>query len=161
MSDKEEGANSGSDGSNEKTPETTTPDTTTMTTTNDDTTQNNPEPAPDTPDANSTVINEEDNNKAPLTPTAVKEKKIEVLLKATGDAPIMAKKKWVVSPEQTVGWISGFIKRAIKLGAEERLFLYINQTFAPAPDQTVKNLYECYGTDGKLIIHYCRSQAWG
>ncbi|XP_011496717.1 PREDICTED: autophagy protein 12-like [Ceratosolen solmsi marchali] len=96
---------------------------------------------------------------APLPP--VKEKKIEVLLKATGDAPIMMKKKWVVSPDNTIGWISEFIKKCIKLGAEERLFLYINQTFAPAPDQTVKNLYDCYGTDGKLIIHYCKTQAWG
>ncbi|CAG5093635.1 Similar to Atg12: Ubiquitin-like protein ATG12 (Rattus norvegicus) [Cotesia congregata] len=61
--------------------------------------------------------------------------KIDILLKATGNAPIMKKKKWA--------------------------FLYINQTFAPAPDQTVKNLYDCYGTDGKLIIHYCKSQAWG
>lgn len=40
-------------------------------------------------------------------------------------------------------------------------FLYVNQTFAPAPDQTVKNLYDCYGADGKLVIHYCKSQAWG
>ncbi|XP_001608240.1 autophagy protein 12-like [Nasonia vitripennis] len=99
------------------------------------------------------------NNEAP--PPPVKGKKIEVLLKATGDAPIMMKKKWVVSQDQTIGWISEFIKKCIKLGTEERLFLYINQTFAPAPDQTVKNLYDCYGSDGKLIIHYCKSQAWG
>ncbi|KAH0546332.1 autophagy protein 12-like [Cotesia glomerata] len=87
--------------------------------------------------------------------------KIDILLKATGNAPIMKKKKWAVSPEQHIGWISEFIKKYLKLDANERLFLYINQTFAPAPDQTVKNLYDCYGTDGKLIIHYCKSQAWG
>lgn len=40
-------------------------------------------------------------------------------------------------------------------------FLYVNQTFAPSPDQTIKNLYECYGTNGKLILYYCKSQAWG
>ncbi|XP_014217507.1 autophagy protein 12-like [Copidosoma floridanum] len=150
MADKEEdGVTPESDGGNEVT-EATPPDVAV----NEEVAQNL-EPTPETPEVN----NEED--KPPSMPTAVKEKKIEVLLKATGDAPIMAKKKWVVSPEQTVGWISGFIKRAIKLGVEERLFLYINQTFAPAPDQTVKNLYECYGSDGKLIIHYCKSQAWG
>ncbi|XP_057342140.1 autophagy protein 12-like [Microplitis mediator] len=87
--------------------------------------------------------------------------KIDILLKAAGNAPIMKKKRWSVSPEQHIGWISEFIKKYLKLDTNERLFLYINQTFAPAPDQTVQNLYDCYGTDGKLIIHYCKSQAWG
>lgn len=113
-------------------------------------------------------------------------------LKATGNAPIMKKKKWTVSQDQHIGWISEFIKKYLKLDANERLvitsilldffsaqntekilsissnvfnfsfqFLYINQTFAPAPDQTVKNLYDCYGIDGKLVIHYCKSHAWG
>jgi hypothetical protein len=50
---------------------------------------------------------------------------VEVLLKATGDAPIMMKKKWVVSPNNTIGWISEFIKKCIKLGAEERLVSFI------------------------------------
>ncbi|XP_063991314.1 autophagy protein 12-like [Diachasmimorpha longicaudata] len=94
--------------------------------------------------------------------TATKDKtKIDILLKATGNAPIMKKKKWSVCPDQHIGWISEFVKKYLKLSANERLFLYINQTFAPAPDQTVRNLYDCYGTDGKLIIHYCKSQAWG
>lgn len=50
---------------------------------------------------------------------------VEVLLKATGDAPIMMKKKWVVSQDQTIGWISEFIKKCIKLGTEERLVSYL------------------------------------
>ncbi len=40
-------------------------------------------------------------------------------------------------------------------------FLYVNQSFAPAPDVDVGTLYECFGSDGKLVLHYCRSQAWG
>ncbi|KAH9633071.1 hypothetical protein HF086_010180 [Spodoptera exigua] len=74
--------------------------------------------------------------------------KIDILLKATGNAPIMKKKKWAVDAEKPIGWIMEF-------------FLYVNQTFAPSPDQLVKNLYECFGTDGKLVLHYCKSQAWG
>lgn len=46
---------------------------------------------------------------------------VELLLKATGDAPIISKKKWVVSPDRTIGWISEFIRKLIKLGSEERL----------------------------------------
>ncbi|XP_014476175.1 PREDICTED: autophagy protein 12-like isoform X2 [Dinoponera quadriceps] len=81
--------------------------------------------------------------------------------KTTANAPIMKQKKWSVCQENPIGRISDFIKKYLKLDPNERLFLYVNQTFAPSPDQTVKNLYDCYGTDGKLIIHYCKSQAWG
>ncbi|CAK9834367.1 Ubiquitin-like protein ATG12 [Anthophora retusa] len=87
--------------------------------------------------------------------------KIDILLKATGNAPIMKQKKWSVSQDHCIGRISDFIRRYLKLDSSEKLFLYVNQTFAPAPDQIVKNLYDCYGADGKLILHYCKSQAWG
>ncbi|XP_063618995.1 autophagy protein 12-like [Cydia splendana] len=87
--------------------------------------------------------------------------KIDILLKATGNAPIMKKKKWAVDAEKPIGWIMEFVKKYLKLEPDERLFLYVNQTFAPSPDQMVKNLYECFGTDGKLVLHYCKSQAWG
>ncbi|XP_053987950.1 autophagy protein 12-like [Hylaeus anthracinus] len=87
--------------------------------------------------------------------------KIDILLKATGNAPIMKQKKWSVSQDSCIGKISDFVRRYLKLDSNEKLFLYVNQTFAPAPDQVVKNLYDCYGADGKLILHYCKSQAWG
>ncbi|KAG8223308.1 hypothetical protein J437_LFUL001182 [Ladona fulva] len=87
--------------------------------------------------------------------------KIEILLKATGNAPIMKMKKWAVDPEKKIGWIIDFIKRYLNLESSENLFLYVNQAFAPSPDQIVRNLYECFGTDGKLVLHYCKSQAWG
>ncbi|KAJ0177487.1 hypothetical protein K1T71_007496 [Dendrolimus kikuchii] len=87
--------------------------------------------------------------------------KIDILLKATGNAPIMKKKKWAVDAEKQIGWIMEFVKKYLKLEPDEKLFLYVNQTFAPSPDQIVRNLYECFGTDGKLVLHYCKSQAWG
>lgn len=40
-------------------------------------------------------------------------------------------------------------------------FLYVNQAFAPSPDHVIKNLYECFGSDGKLVLYYAKSQAWG
>lgn len=88
-------------------------------------------------------------------------KKIDVLLKATGDAPIMKKKKWAVEGEKRVGWVADFIRKYLKLDQSDSLFVYVNQSFAPAPDQVVRNLYECFGSDGKLVLHYCRTQAWG
>ncbi|XP_068220243.1 autophagy protein 12-like [Palaemon carinicauda] len=88
-------------------------------------------------------------------------KKIDVLLKATGDAPIMKKKKWAVEGDKPVGWVAEFIRKYLKLEPSESLFVYVNQCFAPAPDQIIRNLYECFGSDGKLVLHYCKTQAWG
>ncbi|XP_047493111.1 autophagy protein 12-like [Penaeus chinensis] len=103
-----------------------------------------------------TPENQEQENKH----TAAKQK-IDVLLKATGDAPIMKKKKWAVEGEKPVGWVAEFIRRYLKLEASDSLFVYVNQSFAPSPDQIIRNLYECFGSDGKLVLHYCKTQAWG
>ncbi|XP_013399207.1 ubiquitin-like protein ATG12 [Lingula anatina] len=91
----------------------------------------------------------------------LKSGKVDVLLKATGDAPIMKKKKWAVDPSKKIGWIIEFIKKYIKAEPSESVFLYVNQSFAPAPDVEVGTVYDCFGSDGKLVLHYCRTQAWG
>ncbi|XP_072345286.1 ubiquitin-like protein ATG12 [Scyliorhinus torazame] len=88
-------------------------------------------------------------------------KKIDVLLKAVGDTPIMKQKKWTVERVRTIQGLSQFIKKFLKVEATEQLFIYVNQTFAPPPDQDVGTLYECFGSDGKLVLHYCKSHAWG
>jgi ubiquitin-like protein ATG12 len=88
-------------------------------------------------------------------------KKVDLLLKPTGDVPIMKKKKWQVDENKTVHWIISFIKRYLRLEDNETLFLYVAQAFAPSPDQKIKNLYDCFGTDGKLVLHYSKTPAWG
>uniref|UniRef100_A0A8D8AX26 Ubiquitin-like protein ATG12 n=1 Tax=Culex pipiens TaxID=7175 RepID=A0A8D8AX26_CULPI len=88
-------------------------------------------------------------------------KKIDIILHATGSAPILKQKKWAVDQEKPISAIIKFIHKYLKLEPGEKLFLYINQTFAPSPDQIIKNLYECYGANGKLVLHYAKSQAWG
>ncbi|GAC72986.1 protein conjugation factor [Moesziomyces antarcticus T-34] len=40
-------------------------------------------------------------------------------------------------------------------------FLYINASFSPAPDDTVGNLYRCFGTENHLIVNYSTTAAWG
>ncbi|XP_062395398.1 ubiquitin-like protein ATG12 [Sardina pilchardus] len=92
---------------------------------------------------------------------ADEKKKIDVLLKAVGDTPIMKTKKWSVERGRTVQSLSQFISRFLKLEPSEQLFIYVNQSFAPSPDQEVGILFECFSSDGKLVLHYCKSQAWG
>lgn len=47
--------------------------------------------------------------------------KIDILLKATGNAPIMKQKKWSVSQDYCIGRISDFIRRYLKLDSNEKL----------------------------------------
>lgn len=88
-------------------------------------------------------------------------KKIDVLLKAVGDAPIMKTRKWSVDRGRTIQSLAQFISRFLKFDANEQLLIYVNQSFAPSPDQEVGVLFDCFGSDGKLVLHYCKTQAWG
>ncbi|PFX22632.1 autophagy protein 12-like [Stylophora pistillata] len=106
----------------------------------------------------------DNHNAQPLKSETLKKsskKKVEVLLKAAGDAPIMVKKKWVVDGSKQVSYIVEFIRKYIKCEPQDSLFVYVGQCFAPTPDQTLQNLYDCFGADGKLVLHYCKTQAWG
>lgn len=95
------------------------------------------------------------------TSTNDEKKKIDVLLKAVGDTPIMKTKKWAVERGRTILSLSQFISRFLKIEGSEQLFIYVNQSFAPSPDQEVGILFDCFGSDNKLVLHYCKSQAWG
>ncbi|KAK8401002.1 hypothetical protein O3P69_002644 [Scylla paramamosain] len=46
---------------------------------------------------------------------------VDVLLKATGDAPIMKKKKWAVEGEKRVGWVADFIRKYLKMDQNDSL----------------------------------------
>ncbi|KAH3778735.1 hypothetical protein DPMN_180206 [Dreissena polymorpha] len=86
---------------------------------------------------------------------------VNVLLKAAGDAPILKKKKYTLERNKRIAYISTFLSKLIKLESGESIFLYVNQSFAPALDSEVGSVFDCFGSDGKLVLHYCKSQAWG
>lgn len=47
--------------------------------------------------------------------------KVDLLLKATGDDPIMKRKKWCISADQTVSWVITFIRQYLKLSQDDSL----------------------------------------
>ncbi|VDO41824.1 unnamed protein product [Onchocerca flexuosa] len=88
--------------------------------------------------------------------------KVEILLKAVGDTPILKQNKWTVDEKKTVAELSIFLRNYMKLSDSDSLLLFINQCFAPSPDQTVRNLKDCFAPgDSKLVINYSKTQAWG
>ncbi|GFO02515.1 ubiquitin-like protein atg12 [Plakobranchus ocellatus] len=126
--------------------------------------------APSAPSVNSTRTSPEDskssddNNSKPLSSSSAKQKnpmKVDILLKHIGDAPIMTKRKWTVDRTKKISWVADFIKKYIKSDSTESLFLYVNQSFAPAPDTDLGSIFDCFNSDGKLVLHYCRTQAYG
>uniref|UniRef100_A0A8C7LX83 Ubiquitin-like protein ATG12 n=1 Tax=Oncorhynchus mykiss TaxID=8022 RepID=A0A8C7LX83_ONCMY len=97
--------------------------------------------------AESPTETQKDEPSTPQQPTedsgmADDKKKIDVLLKAVGDTPIMKTKKWSVEKGRTVQSLSQFISRFLKMEANEQLFIYVNQSFSPSPDQEVGVLFE-------------------
>ena len=87
--------------------------------------------------------------------------KVELTLQPAGDAPIMKRKKYMVTRDKQISWILTFIRQYLKLQPGDSLFLYVNQAFSPSPDQTVHTLAECFGKDNKLVLHYSKNQVWG
>jgi ubiquitin-like protein ATG12 len=87
--------------------------------------------------------------------------KVDVLLKAAGDAPILQRTKWSLARNKTIGFVTAFLNRMIHCPENEALFLYINQSFTPSPDTEIGVLYDCFSAEGILLIHYCKTQAWG
>ncbi len=92
---------------------------------------------------------------------ATSSNKVDVLLKPVGDVPGMQKNKWKVGRTDTVCSITDFIRRYLKLRPQDSLFIYVTQSFAPPPDTQLGTLFACYGLEGKLILNYCKAQAWG
>ena len=87
--------------------------------------------------------------------------KIEILLKAVGNAPILKKKKFLLERTKSVQYITEWLKKYMKLDPKDQLFLYVNQEFAPSPDAEVGTIYDCFKTGNNVIFHYCTTPAWG
>lgn len=50
---------------------------------------------------------------------------VEILLKATGNAPILKTKKWMVEKEKTVAAIIEFLRKLLKLDSSDTLVIKI------------------------------------
>lgn len=86
---------------------------------------------------------------------------VDVLLKNVGDAPILTQKKWAVPRTKTVSELTEFLRRLLRSEQSQTLFLYVQQSFAPAPDVEIGSLHDCFGANGKLVFQYCLTPAWG
>lgn len=67
----------------------------------------------------------------------------------------------MVTRDKPIGGIGQFLKKNLSMEAEKSLFMYVKQTFSPTPDVEIGTLYDCFGSDGRLVLHYCMTEAYG
>ncbi|KAG9076636.1 hypothetical protein FS749_011553 [Ceratobasidium sp. UAMH 11750] len=87
--------------------------------------------------------------------------RVIIQFKAVGNAPIMKKNEYGISSSQPFQAIVKFLRGQLGLNPGDPLFTYINLSFAPTPDEKILNLFKSFAVDGKLIVNYCPTAAWG
>lgn len=107
------------------------------------------------------MADEIDSNQTEITTEKPIPEKVTVQLNPAGDAPILKVRKWAVQGDRPLSAVIEKLNKALKCVEGESVFVYVSQSFAPSPDHTLQTLYECFGSDGRLVLHYCKSQAWG
>ncbi|KAH9566003.1 hypothetical protein CY35_04G109000 [Sphagnum magellanicum] len=79
-------------------------------------------------------------------------------VKAIGDAPILKQSKFKIGGVEKFAKVIEFLRKQVH---RETLFVYINSGFSPNPDENIWDLFENFGIDGKLVVNYACSMAWG
>ncbi|WVN85945.1 ubiquitin-like protein ATG12 [Cryptococcus depauperatus CBS 7841] len=87
--------------------------------------------------------------------------KVVVRFKSIGSAPVMKNNVFKATAGHKFQAVIQFLRQQLGTKKEDSLFTYINAAFAPAPDDTVGNLYKSFGTEGHLIVNYSNTPAWG
>jgi ubiquitin-like protein ATG12 len=85
-------------------------------------------------------------------------RKVVVFFKAIGDAPILKQSKFKIGGVEKFAKVIDFLRKQVH---RETLFVYINSGFSPNPDENIWDLFENFGIDGKLVVNYACSMAWG
>jgi ubiquitin-like protein ATG12 len=84
--------------------------------------------------------------------------KVVVLLRAVGDAPILKQNKFKISATEKFEKVVSFL--GVQLRGKS-IFVYLNSAFTPRYDETVANLFQWHGVEGKLVVYYATTPAWG
>ncbi|KAK9239296.1 ubiquitin-like autophagy protein Apg12-domain-containing protein [Lipomyces kononenkoae] len=88
-------------------------------------------------------------------------RKVGIKFRAIGSAPILSHPVARITASQRFEVVVRFLRRQLKCKDTDPLFVYINSTFAPALDQEVGYLHDCFKIDGHLHVSYCNTAAFG
>lgn len=66
---------------------------------------------------------------------------VTVRFKAIGSAPILKQPVCRINATQRFEAVVAYLRRVVKCGPQDSVFLYVNNTFAPSLDEIVGNLH--------------------
>ncbi|KAL2069704.1 hypothetical protein VTL71DRAFT_14383 [Oculimacula yallundae] len=88
--------------------------------------------------------------------------KVAVHFKAVGSAPTLRREVCSISSAQRFEVVVAYLRRVLKVGEADSVFLYVNSSFAPALDEVVGNLHRCFkDSKDQLIVTYSMTPAFG
>jgi len=67
--------------------------------------------------------------------------KIQVRFQAVGNAPTLRQQICKISSSQRFEQVVAYLRKILKVGQKDSVFLYVNSSFAPALDEVVGNLH--------------------
>mmetsp|Transcript_18586 Transcript_18586/g.55710 ORF Transcript_18586/g.55710 Transcript_18586/m.55710 type:complete len:186 (-) Transcript_18586:110-667(-) len=91
----------------------------------------------------------------------IKNGKVILYFKAAGSAPRLIQNKFKMSVTNTFQAVIDSLRKHLELGSSASLFLFINSTFQPNPEERILDLFKCFQVNGRLVVNYCLDQAWG
>ena len=86
-------------------------------------------------------------------------RRILVHLKSVGSAPILRRNKIQLSGEKSMMDIQLYIQNVI--ATTKTIYLYCGSGFSPSPYQLMEDLYDCFQSNGELVIYYGIQESWG
>lgn len=84
--------------------------------------------------------------------------KLTIRLKPIGSTKPVNPQVFKVSSNQLVQVIIKFLCNKLKV---QSVFMYINNSFQPNPDESLGELYNHFSSNNELIINYCHTIAFG
>ncbi|CAJ2504967.1 Uu.00g123610.m01.CDS01 [Anthostomella pinea] len=88
--------------------------------------------------------------------------KVVVRFVAVGSAPQLKVQVRRITATQKFEAVVAYLRKVLRLGLADGLFLYVNSAFAPALDEVVGNLHRCFkDSSDQLVVAYSITPAFG
>jgi ubiquitin-like protein ATG12 len=88
-------------------------------------------------------------------------RRVVILFKATGDAPILKQNKVRVRADAAFADVVAHLNKLLKMPSASSSFTYLGASFTPDYAQRVGALCDAYGDGRQLVVFYSTTPAWG
>jgi len=101
----------------------------------------------------------------PVTRKPVANKRVKIHFIPVGSAPQMKQNRFQISGNEQFSTLQEKLRKMLKLTSSQ-LFLYINESFVPSPDDLIADLDDLFSVRGakgelELKVSYSLQEAWG